>query len=177
MRSTRSRPLRHDLVAMTLAAAASAVALEASAAVDAFAKFGDIKGESQDDKHKGYSDVLSWSWSGQGMPRKVGCANELNLVKPIDITSPTLVEFMAQGKLLATAVLAVRKPIPDASDYLVITMTSVAIMALHPGGSQSGEALEQVSLSYASAKVKYDLPDPATGQVRTVESTIEGCPP
>ena len=31
-------------------------------AVDTFAKIGDIKGESQDAKHKDEIEVLSWSW-------------------------------------------------------------------------------------------------------------------
>ena len=31
-------------------------------ASDIFAKIGDIKGESPDDKHKGEIEVLSWSW-------------------------------------------------------------------------------------------------------------------
>jgi len=31
-------------------------------AVDTFAKIGDIKGESQDDKHKEEIELLSWSW-------------------------------------------------------------------------------------------------------------------
>ena len=31
-------------------------------ATDIFAKIGDIKGESLDEKHKGEVEVLSWSW-------------------------------------------------------------------------------------------------------------------
>ena len=31
-------------------------------AADIFAKLGDIKGESQDSKHKDEVEVLSWSW-------------------------------------------------------------------------------------------------------------------
>ena len=31
-------------------------------ASDIFAKIGDIKGESLDDKHKDQIEVLSWSW-------------------------------------------------------------------------------------------------------------------
>ena len=42
--------------------AAAIGATSAVAATDIFAKIGDIKGESADDKHRDEIEVLAWSW-------------------------------------------------------------------------------------------------------------------
>ena len=60
-------------------------------ASDIFAKIDDIKGESQDSKHKDWIDVLSWSWgtsTGTGRTAKgrqaPACIKDLNLMKLVD---------------------------------------------------------------------------------------------
>ena len=50
------------LVAAGIVAAGLASSTSVVSASDIFLKIGDIKGESVDDKHKDWIEVLSWSW-------------------------------------------------------------------------------------------------------------------
>ena len=70
-------------------------------AADIFAKLGDIKGESTDDKHKDEVEVLSYSWGvtntahiGSGGGGGVGRATfqDLSIVHKIDKASPQLLQ-------------------------------------------------------------------------------------
>jgi type VI secretion system secreted protein Hcp len=154
--SRRRKPVRYDLVALTLAAAASAISLEASAAFDAFLKIGTIKGESTDDKHKTESDVLSWSWGTLGIPKKAGCGLDLTVTKVVDSATPKLVESAAQATQHPTATLSVRRAGSEQEDFLVITMNNVNVTGVHPGGSMGGDRLfETVNLTYSSATLSY----------------------
>ena len=138
----RSAPLRHDLVAVTLAAAASAIAMSASAAVDIFAKFGDIKGESTDDKHKDQIDVLSWSWGVASARKRVTpCALEMTIEKYVDVATPSLMRRAALGQVMPSAQLAVRKAGVGASDFLVISMSDVIVTSVAPGGSTGDDGI------------------------------------
>ena len=66
-------------------------------ASDIFAKIGDIKGESLDDKHKDEVEVLSWSWGvsqsgsmahGGGGGEGKASFNDFNFTHHIDKASP-----------------------------------------------------------------------------------------
>jgi type VI secretion system secreted protein Hcp len=177
-RSTRRKSVRHDLVAMTLAAAASAISLNANAAFDAFAKIGDIKGESADDKHKGESDVLSWSWGALGAAKKAGCGLELTFTKFVDSATPKLIESVAQGKQHPTARLSVRKAGSTPDDFLLITMSNVSVVNVQPGGSSGSDSLlEHVSLTYASATLTYKPQKPdGTFDADIVGAVPTSCP-
>jgi type VI secretion system secreted protein Hcp len=154
--SRGKKPVRYDLVTLTLAAAASAISLEASASFDAFVKVGTIKGESVDDTHKDQSDVLSWSWGALGAPKKAGCGLDLSFTKVVDSATPKLVESAAQGTQHPTATLSVRKAGSAPDDFLVITMNNVNVTTVQPGGSVGGDRLlETVSLTYSSATLSY----------------------
>src|SRR5262245_9652328 len=68
-------------------------------AADIFAKIGDIKGESLDDKHKGEIEVLSWSWgvtNGSKITKGSGAGSgkakfqDLSFTHKIDKASPLL---------------------------------------------------------------------------------------
>src|SRR5262245_18678056 len=75
-------------------------------ASDIFAKIGDIKGESLDDKHKDEIEVLSFSWgvtntspaqSGGGAGAGKATFQDLSIVHRIDKASPRLMEACATG--------------------------------------------------------------------------------
>ena len=172
-----SRPLRRDLVAVTLAAAASAIAMNANAD-DIFAKFGDIKGESTHKDYKDYSDVSSWSWGVQGVPKKPGCGFDLTLAKRVDKASPELAKTMAQGKLLPTVLLKARKSGENGFEYLVLTLTNVAITSQTPSGGGGDVAFEHISLTYTTVEWKYkpQAPD-GSGGGEVSSGPVEGCPP
>ena len=70
-------------------------------ASDIFAKIGDIKGESLDDKHKDEIEVLSWSWgvtnagattAGGGGGAGKASFHDLSFTHKIDKASPVLMQ-------------------------------------------------------------------------------------
>ena len=85
-------------------------------AFDIFAKLGDIKGESQDAKHKDEIEVLSFSWgvtSAPGAGTGGGAGKpvfpEFSMVHNIDKASPSLMKACATGKHLPEATITQRK--------------------------------------------------------------------
>jgi type VI secretion system secreted protein Hcp len=165
---------------MTLAAAAAAVAIDANAAVDMFAKIGDIKGESQDDKHKDYFDVLEWTWGVTGPQRKTPvCPHEFSIDKYVDAASPLLVAAAAQGKVFPSASVSVRKAGSTAGDYLTFTFSSVVITSIDSKAMITLDRLnETMTLAYASATISYAPLQPDGTLGAPVTATVAAsCPP
>src|SRR5918996_1816239 len=86
------------LVATGLVATGIGASTSVVAANDMFLKVTGVQGESQDSKHKGEIDVLSWSWgasTGDARVRKgrvpVACIQDLQLTKFVDSSSPALI--------------------------------------------------------------------------------------
>ena len=116
---------------------------------DIFAKLGDIKGESLDDKHKDEVELLSWSWgisqsssgsqSGGGGAGKVSF-NDFNFTHKIDKASPNLMKACATGSHIKEATITVRKAGKGQHEYLIIKMQDVIITGVMPSGSGDGAA-------------------------------------
>ncbi len=147
----------------------------ADAAVDMFIKIGDIKGESQDDKHKGEIDVLSWSWGMSNSGTVVGSGGagagkanfqDLSVTKYLDKSSPLLMLHAANGAHIEDADLFVRKAGFDKSssyDFLVFHMEDVLVTSLSTGGSGGEDRLtENITLNFGKIKVSY-TPQKADG--------------
>ena len=105
-------------------------------AADIFAKIGDIKGESTDDKHKDEIEVLSFSWgvtnaatSDAGGGGGVGKATfqDLSIVHKIDKASPKLLQACATGTHLKEATITHRKAGKGQQEFLIIKMNDVII--------------------------------------------------
>jgi type VI secretion system secreted protein Hcp len=144
-------------------------------AVDTFAKIGDIKGESQDDKHKEEIELLSWSWGvnqsgtiasgGGGGAGKVSF-NDFNFSHYVDKASPNLMKACATGEHIKDAVFTQRKAGKGQQEYLVIKMNDVLITGVSPGGSSgdSGLVVEQVTLQASKVDLEYK-PQKADGSL------------
>lgn len=134
-------------------------------AVDMFIKIKDVKGESQDDKHKDEIDVLAWSWgmSNSGSTHMGGGSGagkvnvqDLSFTKYIDKSSPDLMKACCNGKHFGDAVLVCRKAGEKPVEYLTITMTDLIITSVSTGGSGGEDRLtENVTLNFGEVKVKY----------------------
>ncbi len=129
------------------------------------ARTGAIKGESQDQQHKGEIDVLGWSWGMQakaslnpGTATGPVAVNELKIVKKVDSASTALMSALRTNEPLKEAVLTVRKSGPKAVDYLKITIEQgrVTALTIEGGDSEGGSAvLERISLSFNKIRVDY----------------------
>jgi type VI secretion system secreted protein Hcp len=129
------------------------------------AKFGLIKGESQDDQHKGEIEVTSWSWGMQTRPSLGGggasgkaAINDLKIVKRIDCASTALMLALRTNEVIQKAVLTLRKAGKNPLEYLKITIEQGRVTSLSvEGGDPSGgaEVVERVSFSFNKIEVEY----------------------
>jgi type VI secretion system secreted protein Hcp len=140
-------------------------------AADIFAKLGDIKGESHDNKHKDEIEVLSWSWgvtnsvavAGSGTGSGRANFHDLSFTHKIDKASPVLMQACATGTHLKEATITHRKAGKGQQEFLVIKMNDVIITALGDADSDD-ESMETVSLAFAKVDVEY-RPQKADGSL------------
>ena len=142
-------------------------------ASDIFAKIGDIKGESPDDKHKDEIEVLSFSW-GVANPANVGGSgggggagkatfHDLSFTHNIDKASPRLLQACATGSHLKEATITHRKAGKALQEFLIIKMNDVIVTSVSLGDSGAGGS-ENVSLAFAKVDLEYK-PQKADGSL------------
>ena len=133
-------------------------------ASDIFAKIGDIKGESLDDKHKDEIEVLSFSWGVANAPN-VGAGGagagkatfrDLSFTHTIDKASPSLLQACATGTHLKEATITHRKAGKGQQEYLIVKLNDVIVTSVQNSGSSGGgETTESVSLAFAKVSLEY----------------------
>jgi type VI secretion system secreted protein Hcp len=133
-------------------------------ASDTFAKLGDIKGESLDDKHKDEIEVLSFSWGvsnagsmgyGSGGGEGKATFHDLSFTHKIDKASPVLMQACATGVHLKDGTITVRKAGKGQQEFLVIKMNDVIVTSVTHGAAGSDGASENVSIAFAKVAVEY----------------------
>jgi type VI secretion system secreted protein Hcp len=133
-------------------------------ASDIFAKIGDIKGESLDDKHKDEIEVLSYSWgvtntgsmaSGSGGGEGKATFHDLSFTHNVDKASPVLLQACATGVHMKEATITHRKAGKGQQEFLIVKMNDVIITGVTHGGSGDGGHSENVSLAFAKVNVEY----------------------
>ncbi len=149
---------------------------------NAYAKIDSIPGESADDKHKDWIDVLSYEL-GATLPVELGQGGQLtgkaslsdfSIVKPLDKSSPKLYESLTTGKHIKEVIIELTKTTGVKQKYMEYKLTDVIISSILTSGSSSGQdpsPLEQVSFNYGKIEWKYTELD-ETGKPK---GTIIGC--
>ena len=143
-------------------------------AADIFAKLGDIKGESQDSKHKDEVEVLSWSWgvtrsdagsstggAGSGKPN----FSDFNFTHHVDKASPNLLKACATGEHIKEATITARKAGKGQQEFLVIKMNDVIVTSVAMSGSgDTAATAESVALRFGKVDLEYK-PQKADGSL------------
>ena len=133
-------------------------------AADIFAKIGDIKGESLDDKHKDEIEVLSFSWGvtnagvispGAGGGAGKATFQDLSIVHNIDKSSPLLLKACATGTHLKDAIITHRKAGKGQQEYLIVKLNDVIITGVTHGGAGGQQLSESVTLAFAKVDLEY----------------------
>jgi type VI secretion system secreted protein Hcp len=145
-------------------------------AVDCFAKVEGLSGESTDDKHKDWIDVLSWSWgvsqsgtmataSGTGRLAERADLSEFSIIKTVDRTSPKLALYCSNGNYIEKVTIELCHTEDGQQKFMEYKLEDVIIASVKPSGSR-GEAmpLEEVSFSYGKITWTYTEMDPLTGK-------------
>jgi type VI secretion system secreted protein Hcp len=138
-------------------------------AFDAFVKVEGVDGESQDDKHKKWIEVLSFSHGMSQPPSAVvssaggagsGRVNiqDFSIVKHIDSASPKLYEACCTGKHFPSVKMELCRAGGDKLKYMEIKMSQVMVSSVRPGGSSgSGDEvpLEEVAFNFGKIEWTY----------------------
>ena len=133
-------------------------------ASDTFAKLGDIKGESPDDKHKDEIEVLSFSWGvanagsmafGGGGGEGKATFHDLSFTHKVDKASPVLMQTCATGAHLKEGTITVRKSGKGQQEFLIIKMNDIIITSVTNGGGGGDGASENVSIAFAKVDMQY----------------------
>ena len=145
-------------------------------AFDAFLKISTIPGESTDDKHKDWIEVLSYSW-GVHQPKSVISSagslsaeradfHDFSLTKVLDKASPKMAASCASGEHFNEVNFEICRAGGDKVKYMEYKLTDVIITSVRPGGHTAAETLpiEEVTMSYGKIEMTYTQTDKATGQ-------------
>ena len=133
-------------------------------AIDIFAKIGDIKGESLDDKHKSEIEVLSYSWgvanaasvsTGGGHGAGKATFKDLSIVHKIDKASPILLLACATGEHIKEATITHRRAGKSQQEFLVVKMNDVIISSVAHGGDTAAPGSESVTLVFSKVDFEY----------------------
>jgi len=141
---------------------------------DIFGKIGDIKGESNDAKHKDEIEILSYSWGVSqtgtmsfGGGGGAGKANfqDFNFMHYLDKASPVLLQRCATGEHIKEATITVRKAgQKEPLEYLIIKLSDILVSSVSSSGTGDASTSESVTLNYAKVIVEYK-PQKADGSL------------
>jgi type VI secretion system secreted protein Hcp len=147
-------------------------------AFDAFLMVKDIQGESSDDKHKNWIEILSFSHgvsqpaSGSPSDRGGRSAERVNhldfsVVKGLDKSSPGLHLACCKGTHIPEVTVELCRAADDKLPYMKWKMEDVLITSVSPGGTaQGGETvpMETVTFNYGKITWTHTESDHKTGK-------------
>jgi type VI secretion system secreted protein Hcp len=146
------------------------------AAVDYFLKIDGIPGESQDARHKGEIELVSFSWgetqsappAGSGGGAGKVHMQDLHVVMRVSKASPQLLLACASGQHLKSAVLTARRSGGQQQEFLVFRFNDLLVSSYVIGGAADQAApLDQVSFNFGQIVVEY-RPQKADGSLDAV---------
>lgn len=153
-------------------------------AFSGYAKLGDIKGGSTEEKHKDWCELLSCnhvmkqpasasrSLEGGGATGDVE-HGEWTFSKHMDCASPKLYEALNKGTHIEKVEVELVRPGGDPVVYMKFTMENVVVTSVEMEGNTKGEPIypsEIIGLTYDNIQWEYDKQDTkgkSTGKVAT----------
>ena len=136
--------------------------------IDAYLQLGDIRGESQDDKHKGWVEVHNVTW-GVSQPRATAVStagghtsgkadvHEVVFDKLADIASPVLFQTCAAGKTLSKAKFEFFRADGqgDRVKYYEVELDNVVIGDIAQSVSTAIGMVDQIGMKFSKVKWRY----------------------
>ena len=146
-------------------------------AFDAFIKIDGIPGESSDDKHKDWVEILSYSMGitqpTSGSASTSGGATserahflDFSIVKALDKASPKIAQACAGGQHIKEVKVELCRAGGDKVKYMEYKMSDCIISSFRPGGSAHGGEtlpLEEVAFNYGKIEFTYTQQKRADG--------------
>lgn len=144
-------------------------------AFDAFLKIDGIPGESSDDKHKDWIEIVSFTHSME-QPASATASNAggataervnhgtFNITHLLDKASPKLYDAVCTGKHIKEVILELCRAGGDKMKYMEVRLEQVLVSRIAPYGSVGdGFPSETLSLSYGKIKWTYTQQKRADG--------------
>lgn len=161
-------------------------------AVDMFLKIEGIDGESSDDKHQKWIEILSYS-HGVSQPvsgvsatggRTGGRADfqNMSISKTIDNATPDLNIKCAKGEHIPKVELELCLASGEKHTFMKYTLEDCIVTSVQPGGSAGAEVKPLESVSFAYGKIKWEYtpidhtgkPGSATDRTWDLEANKQG---
>ena len=140
---------------------------------DCFLKIDGVPGESTDEKHKDWIEVLSYEHgvsqsagdrsTGGGATEGRCTHQDFKIVKMLDKASPTLDLFSCNGKHIKTVDVELCRAAEAKEKYMEYKMEDVVITSVKISGGGSGLPTETVSFNYGKMTWNYIQTDHKTG--------------
>ncbi len=135
-------------------------------AFDAFLKIEGIDGESTDDKHQKWIEILSYAHSVSQPVSGVSATggrtggradfSDFSLTKTVDNATPDLNIYCAKGQHIPKVELELCLATGDKHTFLKYTLEDVIISSVAPAGASGGNDKPIESLSFAYGKIKWE---------------------
>ena len=137
-----------------------------------------VTGDSKSFHHKGWCDVLSWTW-GMTSNRKTApgtegdktSLNELSIIKAVGIDSASIRSLFAQGKIIPVVDFSVIPAVGKRevqTKYLDIKLEDVLIKSIITSGDiEDNFFKEHISLLFDRVRFEYSL-DPVRGDAEKI---------
>lgn len=135
-------------------------------AFDAFLKIDGIPGESTDDKHKDWIEILSFdhkieqpasataSSAGGATAERVNHGS-LNIVHLLDKASPKLYEACCTGKHIKEVVIELCRAGGNKVKYMEIKLEQVLVSKVLPSGASTDQGFPSEAVSFSYGKIKW----------------------
>jgi type VI secretion system secreted protein Hcp len=144
-------------------------------AADVFLQIDGIPGESTDEKHKDWIEILSYSHgvsqSGAGSRSSGGAATsgkcnhqDFSVVKTLDKASPELNLYCCNGKHIKKMTLQLCRATGEKQPYMDYLFEDVIISSVSIGGGGGGIPTESVTFNYGKLNWVYVETDHETGK-------------
>ena len=136
---------------------------------DAFIQLDGIKGESTDDKHKDWIEILNFGF-GASQPQSGTSSSSGNLgsarvniqnfsfVKHLDLATPKLFEACCTGITIKTVTVNLNRAGGDKAKYMEYKLTDCIITSVGKGGDSKGDQdvpVESVSIAFGKIEMTY----------------------
>ena len=159
---------------------ATMAALAGVGSGDYFLLLDSIPGDSVDDQHQNWIDVMSYSWgvsnsssvSGSGWSASKPSISALSLMTELGSASPLLFLRTMNGRRVATAVLQGMTSGETRQKFLEIEMKDVAVTSYQSSASDGGGSpTDSFSLAFAIIKYSIFLQSATGGVGQTISAT------
>jgi len=144
---------------------------------DSFLKIDGIPGESTDDKHKDWIEVMSYSSgvsqmaagdrSTSGGASGGRCSHQdISIVKELDKATPTINLYCCKGTHIPKVVIELCRAAGNKEKYMEYKMEDVLISSVSVGGGGGGLPTESVTFNYGKLTWNYIQTDHKTGEAK-----------